>query len=226
MDTSDLYKNIIYLILAILVIIFLWDTLIKDKKENMENIELQHLQRREAQRPIIEPSSVRASHSVAQPLQVESGFYDSDNYLILGPKQTPFNTPSSIPPSCPSGTGVVNQVQNVCRIPTIDNPFMNPAATEFGVDNLPVACNANDEDIKDEIKVNFNHELFRDVESEVWERGNSQRQFYTMPNVAIPNNQTEFANWLYRLPTSAVCKEDTSACLRYVPKYDYLKYPN
>lgn len=194
------YKNIIYFILAILLVIFILGRI--KKKENMENI---------SQKPII-----------------ESGYFDSDNYLIIGPKQTPFNGgvhTSSIRPSCPSGTGVVNQLANVCRRPSIDNPFMNPAATEFGVDNLPVACNANDEDIQEEIRVNFNHELFRDVESEVWERGNSQRQFYTLPNVAIPNNQVEFANWLYRLPTSANCREDTSACLRNSMKLDHIRYP-
>lgn len=195
------YNNIIYFILLIVFIIFLW--LINknkniNKKEGMEN---------------------------TNP-QINSGFFDSDNYLIIGPEQTPFsNHVSSVTPSCPSGTGVVNQLSNVCRRPTIENPFMNPAATDFGVDNLPVACNSNDEDIQEEIKVNFNHELFRDVEGEVFERGNSRRQFYTLPNVAIPNNQTEFANWLYRLPTSANCKEDTSACLRFSPKYDHIRYP-
>ncbi len=205
MDTSDLYKNIIYLILAILLIIIIWDAL--KKQENMEDI----------QKTQIQPSNPQSRPTI------KAGYYDSDNYLILGTKETPFR---AIPPSCPPNTGVVNQLQNVCRRPTIDNPFMNPAATEFGVDNLPVACNADDDEIKDEIKVTFNHELFRDVEEDVFERKNSQRQFYTMPNTAIPNNQTEFANWLYRLPTSANCKEDTSACLRYDPKYDYLKYPN
>jgi hypothetical protein len=190
----DLYKNIVYLVLAILLIIFVWDTYNKDKKDKKETMES------------ISPIT-------------KSGYFDSANYLIMDPKQTPFA-------SCPEGTGVVNQLPNVCRLPTINNPLMNPAATEFGVNNLPAACNANDEDIQDEIKVNFNHELFRDVESEVWERRNSIRQFYTLPNTAIPNNQTEFANWLYRLPTSANCKEDTSACLRYDPKYDNLKYPN
>ncbi|ARF09415.1 hypothetical protein Indivirus_1_38 [Indivirus ILV1] len=145
-----------------------------------------------------------------------------DDYLILDTKETPTKF---VPPSCPPGTGVVNRIQNLCRKPTINNPFMNPAATEFGEYSLPAACNADDEDIKNDIKVNFNHELFRDVE-DVFERKNSQRQFYTLPNTAVPNNQTEFANWLYKLPTSANCKEDTSACLRYEMKYDYLKYPN
>jgi len=117
-------------------------------------------------------------------------------------------------------------VENICRRPTVDNPLMNRAATEFGSEGIiiPAACNANDEDIKDEIRVNFNHELFRDLE-DVWERKNSQRQFYTMPNTAIPNNQTEFAKWLYELPMTANCKEFQGACLRYDPKLDRLKYP-
>ena len=192
------YNNIIYLSFAIILLAFVAIIFSKKNKEGMEP-------------------------------QINSGFFDSDNYLIIGPEQTPFNESvitSSVNPSCPSNTGVVNQLSNVCRRPTIDNPFMNIAATDFSVDNLPVACNANDEDIQEEIKVNFNHELFRDLEGEVFERGNSRRQFYTLPNVAIPNNQTEFANWLYRLPTSANCKEDTSACLRFSVMKNYTKYPN
>ncbi len=200
------YNNIIYFVLAIAIIIIMWQINKNKNKETMGNIEN------------IENTSMSSP-------QINTGFFDSDNYLIIGPKETIPDGKSFISPSCPSNTGVVNQLSNVCRRPTIDNPFMNPAVTEFNNIILPVACNAFDEDIKEEIKVNFNHELFRDVEGEVFERANSRRQFYTLPNVAVPNNQTEFANWLYRLPTSANCKEDTSACLRYSPKYDHIAYP-
>ena len=62
--------------------------------------------------------------------------------------------------------------------------------------------------------VNFNHNLFRDVD-ELWERANSQRQFYTIPNTAIPNNQKEFANWLYRSP-GGNCKTDQGRCGRFL----------
>src|SRR3990172_5430040 len=103
--------------------------------------------------------------------------------------------------------------KNMCRRPTPNNPFMNPGLLEFGPENPPVACNVNDEEIKEDIKVNYDHMLFRDV-SDVWERQNSQRNFFTLPNTAIPNNQTEFAKWLYWIPGFANCKESGN-CLRY-----------
>jgi len=89
---------------------------------------------------------------------------------------------------------------------------MNPDVTEYNSGNIPAACNADDEGINDGTKVFFNHELFRDVD-ELWEKKNSQRQFYTVPNTSVPNNQVEFAHWLYSgIPN---CKEDGTACLRY-----------
>lgn len=101
-----------------------------------------------------------------------------------------------------------------CRAPTPDNPLMNTPPVDYGAGYIPAACNADDSEINDDIKVNFNHGLFSSV-YEVWERENAERQFYTMPNTAVPNNQTEFALWLYGLPPSANCKEEQEGCLRY-----------
>lgn len=98
-----------------------------------------------------------------------------------------------------------------CRKPTYDNPYMNPTLTDYNVPDPPAACNADDEEINENIEVQFNQDLFRGVD-ELWERENSKRQFYTVPNTAVPNNQVEFAKWLYSgAPT---CKEDTTQCLR------------
>ena len=55
----------------------------------------------------------------------------------------------------------------------------------------------------------FNNNLFREVDA-VWERENSQRQFYTVPNTSIPNQRNEFAEWLYK--SRATCKEDNNNC--------------
>ena len=49
--------------------------------------------------------------------------------------------------------------------------------------------------------------------SDIFGKNNSQRQFYTMPVTTIPNNQTQFANWLYK--TEPTCKENNGeSCLR------------
>ena len=145
--------------------------------------------------------------------RLQSGYYDSDNNLILGYRQPPYlKLPNSN--DAYNVYEMIDCDKNKCRRPTPNNPFMNPSLLEFGTENPPAACNVNDEEIKEDIRVNYDHMLFRDV-SDVWERKNSSRQFFTLPNTAIPNNQTEFAKWLYWLPISANCKEDGSACLRY-----------
>lgn len=144
---------------------------------------------------------------------VETGYYDSDNVLHIGKKQNPSNYLREDTKSLYTVDELKDYEKNTCRRPTNDNPMMNPSATEFDAGDPPAACNADDDDIKESIKVNFNHQLFRNVD-ELWERENSQRQFYTMPNTSIPNNQVEFAKWLYKLPPSDNCKEDNN-CLRY-----------
>ena len=145
--------------------------------------------------------------------KLESGRYDSDNHLSIGPLSKQSEYLRKNPDSLYTIDELIDYKKNTCRRPTIENPFMNPPVTDYGTD-APVACNADDESIKEEIRVNFNHQLFRDVD-EIFERENSQRQFYTMPNTAVPNHQTNFADWLYKVPTSDICKEDQTACLRY-----------
>lgn len=128
---------------------------------------------------------------------IESGFMDSNNEIRF--KRV---------------TGQPTKGQDVtysCRKPTPDNPFMNPPISDFNTE-VPAACNSDDEDIKNSITKAFNTNLFMDVD-DVFDKMNSQRQFYTVPNTSIPNQQTEFANWLYRAPVT--CKEDQEQCLRY-----------
>jgi len=144
--------------------------------------------------------------------KIETGVFDLEGKLMVGPKELPPNyTKDEYTPLF--NIDEANEYNDaVCRKPTKNNPLMNPDITDYGSGDVPVASNSNDEDIKDQINVNFNHELFRDID-EIWERENSQRQFYTIPNTAVPNNQTEVAKWLYRIPET--CKEDTVNCDRW-----------
>jgi hypothetical protein len=107
---------------------------------------------------------------------------------------------------------------DVCQKPTIGNPFMNVTMADL-MDNRdrPEGCMSTDKLIKQDIDYKFNYNLFKNVE-DVFDRGYSQRQFYTMPSTTIPNKQTEFAKWLYKLPET--CKENQSNCL----KYEDLRY--
>lgn len=102
--------------------------------------------------------------------------------------------------------------QPECIAPTRNNPFMNVLQNEY-VDNptRPPACDY--EEVKDEVEENWNHNLYKDVGEAIWDRVNSQRQWYTMPYTTIPNDQGSFANWLYK--TGPTCKTSQEACLRY-----------
>jgi hypothetical protein len=138
---------------------------------------------------------------------IETGHYDSNGDLLLNREYGPFK--------------VINKrytdedpLNKQCKEPTKDNPFMNPEIVEYNTDDPPVACNADDEEIKDQLEERFNENLFMDIE-DLWGLKNSQRQFYTVPIPAIPNDQTEFANWLYK--TELTCKEDQEQCLRFEP---------
>jgi len=127
------------------------------------------------------------------------------------PKVTYRNAPTSHP-TAESPNPYIPPDQPECIPPTRNNPFMNVLQNEY-IDNptRPPACDY--EEVKDDVERNWNYNLYRDVGEALWDRNNSQRQWYTMPWTTIPNDQGAFANWLYR--TGPVCKTDQTACLRY-----------
>jgi hypothetical protein len=101
-----------------------------------------------------------------------------------------------------------------CTKPTINNPFMNVMLTDY-VDNpnRGPAC----ENVEEKVKEGFEYNLYKDVD-DVWERNNSQRQYYTNPATTIPNDVESFANWCYKVPYS--CKSgDMEACLKWEQPY-------
>ncbi|AYV82178.1 MAG: hypothetical protein Homavirus13_7 [Homavirus sp.] len=147
-----------------------------------------------------------------KPYDTQFGYIDPDGNLSYSSYIGPGEYHKNSPPSLYTVDELEDYRKNTCRKPTKDNPFMNPDVTEYNNGDPPAACNADDDDIKDDMRLNFNHDLFRDVD-DLWERKNSQRQFYTMPNTAVPNQQQEFAEWLYKIPKT--CKEDGINCLRY-----------
>lgn len=82
--------------------------------------------------------------------------------------------------------------------PTSSNPFMNPMP--FDDRTRPEAA----ENQGAKIERQFNRTLFREV-SDIFNKENSQREFFTVPNTTYPSNQTGFAEWLYKVPTT--CKD-------------------
>jgi|TARA_B110000208_G_C11800782_1_gene442139 hypothetical protein len=106
-------------------------------------------------------------------------------------------------------------LKDSCRIPTKDNPFMNPLLTEYG-NNVSVneACTSFDNrGIQKKIDEYFEDGLYKEY-SDIFNNKNSQRQFFTVPGRDIPNDQGTFAQWLYGSP--ATCKEGNMAdCLSF-----------
>ena len=145
--------------------------------------------------------------------EVEAGFYDSSGNMLIGKKYTQpeYKSNNTIQNNYTSDE-ILEYQQNTCKRPTRDNPFMNPNVTDYNNGDSPTACNADDEDIQKEIGLNFNKDLYRNVE-DLWDKKNSQRQFYTLPSTSIPNNQVDFAKWLYLQPKT--CKESQDNCLKY-----------
>lgn len=133
----------------------------------------------------------------------EVGFYDSEGVLRFD-RTTNRIHKNNMPTSY--------NVNYECRKPTKDNPFMNIQLHDFDDNQDVEACNVEDDKIKKDMVHSFNKKLYMNID-DAFARTNSQRQFFTTPNTRIPNNQIEFANWLYKMPET--CKENNEQCLKY-----------
>ena len=87
-----------------------------------------------------------------------------------------------------------------CKLPTPSNPFMNPTFKDFEDGNLQKACNSYDNSVVRSMENEyFNNGLYRD-QMDIFNKGNSQREFYTMPVNSIVNDSVKFAEWCYKTP--------------------------
>jgi hypothetical protein len=84
-----------------------------------------------------------------------------------------------------------------CQYPKDSNPFMNVLINEY-VENpeRKEACDVDNVRVKDMINDKYYSDTYRDI-GDVFDRKSSFRNFYTMPNTTIPNNQEDYAQWLY-----------------------------
>jgi hypothetical protein len=111
---------------------------------------------------------------------------------------------------------LLNSIDNLvlkkkdCSKTTINNPFMNANLITDKRDRDPACQYYDDPEVAAKVEKNFDNNLYRDV-SDLYNKRNSQRQYYTMPATTIPNEQTSFAKWLYLSPPT--CKEDTIRCV-------------
>jgi hypothetical protein len=97
-----------------------------------------------------------------------------------------------------------------CQKPTKDNPFMNYTVGELITNpNRLRACKYDD--VKDEMRTNFRNKTYSDT-SDLWGKFITDRNYYTMPNTEIVNDQTGFALWCFG--NSGECKTEGKNCLK------------
>jgi hypothetical protein len=188
-----------------------YDKIERDNKKNATNVDYSK-----------KPKKVR----FLKDIQVESGYYDSDDVLRLGKFKSEKNRNTELDEMVAkqslNNQHLLNQNREPTIEPTGDNPFVNPLLSHFNTDSFPQPVNADDEDLKDKINLTYNKDLFRDL-TDVFDVKNAERQFYTVPGGAIPNDQNKFAQWCYNTPST--CKEDTRQCnliptdIRYINNY-------
>ncbi len=110
--------------------------------------------------------------------------------------------------------------------PTYDNPFMNPnlivhdPKTFLRKQNKNVRFDVNhhidtigDIERNQDSQNKFNARLYQSV-GDVFEKENSQRQFYSVPARTYPNDQTAFAKWRFGLEKTCKAGNDEK-CLNY-----------
>jgi hypothetical protein len=104
--------------------------------------------------------------------------------------------------------------------PTYSNPFMNPSLLDYTENPNREAYSkksfVNSDALDLDIEQKFSYNLYQDV-NDIFGKTNSQRQFYTTPVTTIPNEQSDFANWLYGMPDT--CKENGYQCMINNPRF-------
>jgi len=115
---------------------------------------------------------------------------------------------ASAPPSAGAAArGRAARAQPACVRSTPDNPFANMLLTDDPARGPACAY----DDMAEEVRANFNRGLPRNM-YDVFERENSQRQFYTMPVTTAAADTRAFAEFAYGPRMRPGCKEDPSRC--------------
>ena len=90
--------------------------------------------------------------------------------------------------------------------PSAKNPFMNVLVDEIKYNPTKApAASVLDPSVNIQLD-DFFHTQFVNDPTDVFNRSQSQRQFYTTPSTTVPNDQDSYQNWLYRIP-GKTCKE-------------------
>lgn len=98
--------------------------------------------------------------------------------------------------------------QKLCRMPTKDNPYMNPNILDAGTPNANLeACKVDELEIRKLVDDKLNKS------DSLYDRDTSYRFFYTLPVTSIPGDQIKFAKFLYG--NGRTCRSDQNYCSKY-----------
>lgn len=171
---------------------------------------------------------LRGTAKTDKDIIIESGYIDSDGNYKIGKDYSDINIEEWRKDQDKSKKKISYNknelyVNDTCRKPTVDNPFTNIVFSDYlDASNVAEPCNIDDKNIQNDMQNLYNSTIYRSFQ-DVFERENSQRMFYTVPIRTIPNDQTEFANWLYK--TGPTCKENSQNCTYYeIPSMSSQRY--
>jgi len=104
--------------------------------------------------------------------------------------------------------------EDIFRKPTKNNPMMNYniiTCKDKDKKAMPIINKEVSEEVKDNLRKNdlIDDKLYKSTH-DLFDKNNSQRQFYTMPSTSMPNDQNAFAKWCYS--TGPTCKERNLYC--------------
>lgn len=110
--------------------------------------------------------------------------------------------------------------------PTNKNPFMNILINEIAeYPDKPPAKYVNSTEVNNILEDQFQTNVYSDG-TDIWNKKQGQREFYTMPSTSIPNDRESYQNWLYRIP-GKTCKEGNNrACTSGTEGLQYVHLQN
>jgi hypothetical protein len=226
-----LYAFVVIILIVVFYLVYITDKegmtedLIKknnDKIEKFEDIRILTDKDNTINDPLIKlydkvkNKNSNANNNLSKNIEVQSGYIDSNGYYQIGKDYSDVNLEDFITKSKKNKKVSWQEDQEIkknnSRKPTLENPYNNILFSDYtDASNLAEPCNIDEKDVK-EMQNLYNSSIYRNID-DVYERENSQRLFYTLPIQTVPNDQTNFANWLYK--TGPSCKENSQNCNYY-----------
>lgn len=101
-----------------------------------------------------------------------------------------------------------------CKMPTVNNPYMNTIPGDSAMARKTPACppEQSESSLQASVATAFNRNLFANS-NDLWQQRQMDRQFTTNPASTFINDRDSFMRWLYDTPF--VCKDgDGDACFK------------